>query len=364
MKCKKTVGRLTAALGLVVLFSVEAAAQVPPLSAVAVGNVVTIDIGEIPGVPPGLVQGHTLVVGSSPGGSEILTINLPANLTHLVVTAPDATYYLRVQAFAGAVRSLFSQEVSVTTGLPACTTAPTAPLVTPTVTGGTIKLDWTAVPGASHYNVHWAQFSGTTFFTDTIATNTHSRYAGILGTFFARVQVTTPCGTAVSEEVPFTIENLALGSGPRTPDPPPGQLLPMPGYAAGVVDEIARTYSNDLRVACHGNTTWLFKLVRELRRRDSRWGLNWKRGYRNSTMSADVVTYNPTDGPDVGAQHIYLVDVISGVCESNIASFQYTGITNETWEAGRQGLCANRWCAEWTIAPYLAAGYPPDEKQR
>lgn len=368
MKCQKTVSRLTAALGLVVLFSVEAAAQVPApaLSVVAVGSVVTIDIGPIPGVPPGLVEGHTLAVGTSAGGSEIGSLNLPASITHIVVTAPNGTYYLRVQAYAGALRSGISPDVSVTAGLPVCTAAPIAPVVIPTVTGGTITLDWTAVAGASHYDVMWGQVSGVTLLTDTVSTIKHSRYAGMLGNFFARVRVTTPCGSAESAEVPFTIETLA-GSGQRTPDPPPNRLLPMPGYAAAVVEEIARTYRNDLRVACHNNTTWLFKLLRELRRHDTRWGLNWKRGNLppNGSMSVDIITYNPTADPDNGAQEIYLADVISGVCETNRAVFNWEEVTRVTWAAGRAGspACGNRYCASWTIAPYLAAGYPADEKK-
>src|SRR5687767_1376305 len=186
MKCQKTVGRLTAVLALVVSFSVDAAAQLPApaLSVVAVGNVVTIDIGGIPGVPQGLVQGHTLSVGTSPGGSEIGSINLPASVTHIVVNAPNGTYYMRVQAFAGAVRRGVSPEVSVTAGLPVCTAAPIAPVVTPTVTGGTITLDWTPVAGASHYDVMWGMVSGQTLLTDSVSTVKHGRYVGRLGNFF------------------------------------------------------------------------------------------------------------------------------------------------------------------------------------
>jgi hypothetical protein len=360
MKCQKTVGRLTAVLALVVSFSVDAAAQLPApaLSVVAVGNVVTIDIGGIPGVPQGLVQGHTLSVGMSPGGSEIGSINLPASVTHIVVNAPNGTYYMRVQAYAGPYRSGISPDVSVTAGLPVCTGVPIAPVVTPTVTGGTITLDWTPIAGASHYDVMWGMLSGQTLLTDSVSTVKHSRYAGVLGNFFVRVRVNTPCGSADSAEVPFTIASLE-GSGQRTPNPPPNQLLPMPSYGPAVVDQVARTYRSDLAVACHHNTTWLFKLVRELRKYDTRWGLNWKRGHPG-TMSVDIITYNPSSDPDEGAQEVYLVDVIGAVCEGNDEGFNWEGVTRVTWAAGKNGdpACANRYCAQWTLQPYLRAGYP------
>jgi hypothetical protein len=102
----------------------------------------------------------------------------------------------------------------------------------------------------------------------------------------------------------------------------------------------------------------LFKLVRELRKYDSRWGLNWKRGYTNTQFSTDIVTFNPGAVPDVGAQEIYLADVLSAECEGNVPVFNWQAVTQVTWQAGRDGLCANRYCAEWTLAPYLAAGFP------
>ena len=72
------------------------------------------------------------------------------------------------------------------------------------------------------------------------------------------------------------------------------------------------------------------------------------------------VTYNPTNQPDATATEVYLADVLSGECESNIPVFNWERVTNETWraDADNPGACANRWCAAWTIAPYLAAGYP------
>jgi hypothetical protein len=361
MNFKKTTGLLAAAFGLVALFSVEASAQVPTVTASAVGNTVTIDVS----LPPGAV-GYTLFVGYSPGGSLVPGgINLPANITHIVVNAPSATYYLRARAIGfvngGFIFGPESANVSVVAGSQPCASAPAAPTLSVNVANAEVTLNWDANPAQAMYEVGWSRFSGTTEFGDSTTSNTFTRVAPAVGSYFARVRTRTACGlSAFSNEVAFQVTNLALGSGPRTPDPPPGQLLPMPGYAPAVVQEIARRYPGDLAVACKGRNAWLFKLVRELRKYDSRWAMNWKRGWYNSEYSSDIVTYNGTNGPDVTATHVYLADVISGECESNLPVFNWQNVTQNTWNAARlnPGACGNRDCAAWTLVPYLNAGYP------
>ena len=184
----------------------------------------------------------------------------------------------------------------------------------------------------------------------------------MLGTFFARVRVTTPCGVTDSAEVPFTITDLASGGGPRTPDPPPGQLLPLPSYGESVVRAIANSARGDLQNSC-GNETFMFKLLAELRKRDSRWGMNMKRG--NQGLSADIITYNGTNLADGAVARIYLVDAISGHCGGS-PDWNWTDVSRATWDAGQAGVagCSNQWCSLWTIDAYLRAGYPPDEKKQ
>lgn len=145
-------------------------------------------------------------------------------------------------------------------------------------------------------------------------------------------------------------------SGGRAADPPPGQLLPVPGYGESVVNDVARRYPGQLARACKTNHEWLFILLNELRKYDSRWGLNWKRGNAGD-MSSDVVSYNPTNGPDEGNGQVYIFDVIGAECEANRPTF--IDGTQATWAARGNPMCgAGTYCVKWTLQPYLQAGFP------
>lgn len=147
-----------------------------------------------------------------------------------------------------------------------------------------------------------------------------------------------------------------LPSGGRTPDPSGSQLLPVPSYGESVVLETARRYPGELSRACKTNHEFLFLLLNALRARDTRWGLNWKRG-NTGDMSSDVVTYNPTNRPDEGNGQVYLFDVIGAECEQNRPTFIDTTAT--TWAARGNPICgAGTYCVKWTLQPYLQAGFP------
>jgi hypothetical protein len=109
------------------------------------------------------------------------------------------------------------------------------------------------------------------------------------------------------------------GTGQRTPNPPAGQRLGLPGYGAGVVNDVAAQYPSAMRNSCqdHGGT-WEFmdRLVDRLRTFDTRWGYNGKRG-NTSDPSHDVVDYNYGSQADEGTTEVYIIDVISGHCGSN-----------------------------------------------
>jgi hypothetical protein len=118
---------------------------------------------------------------------------------------------------------------------------------------------------------------------------------------------------------------------------------------SSVVNAVASAYRADLLNSCvehGGNNVWLYRLVRELRRHDTRWGLNWKRG-RVGDMSQDVVDYNFSADPDEGTTNVYIIDVIGGHCGSNPGPAWV-----DNTEATRQGGTIGR----WTLQPYLAAG--------
>ncbi len=368
MQWMKTTALTVTALGLVAFFSADAAAQAPVLTATANGGAVTIDWTSVPGA-----TGYTVQAGTSSGAADIASVNLPATITHIVGAAPNGAYFLRVRATATGITGPFSNEVALLVGGPPpgpCTGAPEAPSVTALARGATVLVAWNQVAGAAGYRV---EYSRTPTGTDMVhvvngGTTSENTFVGMLGTFFTRVVAGNSCGQTASQTVEFAITDLASGPGPRTPDPPPGGILPLPSYGAAVVQNAGRAYAADLArhsgPNCKGELTWLFKLLRDLRQQDSRWGLNWKRGW-GTELSTDIITYNGTSAPDTVATHIYLVDVLSGECESNIPVWN-TATTAETWSANARypGLCANGDCAKWTIAPYLAAGYPADPRQQ
>jgi hypothetical protein len=109
----------------------------------------------------------------------------------------------------------------------------------------------------------------------------------------------------------------------RTPDPAPGQMLPLPNMA-GIVAEVAAQYPGALRNSClefGGNWEFMDRLIDRLRQIDTRWGYNCKRG-NCPDLSQDVVAYHAGAGPEVnGALETYTVDVIGGHCGGSPAAW-------------------------------------------
>jgi hypothetical protein len=363
MNVMKTTGRTAAAFAFLALFSVEAAAQVPGLTASANGRSVTIDITPVAGS-----TGHQLAVGTSSGSANVATVNLPLSVTHIVVAAPDGSYFMRVRATAGSILGPFSPEVRVDVTAapppPPCTPPPAAPTLSATGASLSVTLNWGAVSGAIGYQVHWSRSPGGTELVENTGATSVSKYVGLPGTFYARVVAATPCGNLTSNEVTFTLANTP-GSGPRTPNPAPGTIIPRASlaYANAVITQVANAYSGDFANSC-GSHAFLYRLVQALRTIDSRWGLNYVRGWA-PRMSDDIIAYNPTDQPDEGAQQIYVYDVISGHCTNRPAPWMQD-VTDFTWFGGPgrdSSICANRYCARWTLVPYLSAGFPGDKRE-
>jgi hypothetical protein len=350
MKVITTTGLLTAAL--VLLGASDAAAQAPTLSVSANGASVTINWTAVAGA-----TGYNLVVS----GSLTADVNLPASVTNIVVNAPPGTYSLRVRATAGGQAGPFSNTADVTVGgSPGpgpCT--PTAPTVTTAVNGGVVTVSWGAVPGAAGYQVQFSRFSGGTELVQSTTQTSYVQFVGMLGTFYVRVVALSTCGNATSSEQSFTITTLT-GNLPRTPDPAPGTLLPKPSYGQDIVIALSNQYRGDLLNSCHetgGNNVFMFRVVNALRQRDSRWGMNQKRG--NQGLSQDIATYNPTALPDAQAQQIYLWDIIGGHCGSN-PTWNWGDVTAATWQGGQTGAagCSNAWCALWYIPQeYFQRGF-------
>ncbi|MEZ5284065.1 MAG: hypothetical protein R2712_04495 [Vicinamibacterales bacterium] len=276
---------------------------------------------------------------------------MPPTTTFSVPGVTPGTYYARVYAVNGSGRSAPSNEVRIDMlGGGGCT-APPAPALSASVSGTTVSFAWTPAAGASTYPARGRNHpSGPAVLSDLQPAGATSRaYPNAPpGTYYARIAAIIACGAqTMSGEVGLTVEAPPPGSGPRTPNPPPGQRLPLPNMSS-VVDAIAREYPGDLRNSC-GNHTWLFRLVQELRRYDTRWGLNWKRG-RVGDLSEDIVNYNFGSEADEGTTNVYIIDVIGGHCGSN-PSPAWLDQTEATRQAGTIG--------RWTLQPYLAAGGQP-----
>lgn len=362
MKWIKMSGIAAVAVSLVALCAEQAAAQPPytPTLSVAVnGSSATIQWTRV-----NEAEGYTIQAGYAPG-TPLLTHNVPASILGGTLNGiPDGVYYLRVRAYAGALAGPWSNEVQAVVAAAAGCTQPPTLMASAEVNGPMVTIGWSGVPGAVGYQVQYSRYSGITELAQNVGPGAlaHQQYVPFMGTFFARVLTQNSCGQGVSNEVAFTISDLT-GNGPRTPDPPPGQMLELPGYGAAVSLQVAAAYPGDLANAC-GSRQYLFKLVRELRKYDTRWGLNFKRGWHE--LSTDIVTYNGTNEPDNGADHIYLVDVVSGICAGNGWSWNWQETTDKTWDAAGSPECGTFWCAKWTLDAYLAAGYPlyplPDPK--
>ncbi|MPZ18869.1 MAG: hypothetical protein GEV06_13280 [Luteitalea sp.] len=128
------------------------------------------------------------------------------------------------------------------------------------------------------------------------------------------VVVSWPSGQSVTLPASFDVAH-------RAPDPPPGQFLPVPDYAPGVVVQVATERPDLLATSCqhhYGAAGWGFldAVVDRLRQFDTRWGYNCKRGYC-SDPSQDVVSYHRGAGPTVeGVGDVWVIDVVFSHCGS------------------------------------------------
>ena len=103
----------------------------------------------------------------------------------------------------------------------------------------------------------------------------------------------------------------------RTPDPPPGQRIPKPNVFH-IVQEVAAQNPDDFRNSCQdAGGTWNFmdKLVDRLRKIDTRWAYNGRRGDQNF-VARDEIAYHYSAGPDLNSREVYVWDVIVSHCGS------------------------------------------------
>ena len=364
MKSLRNTIVVATALVLAPLVASEARAQAPTVSFSVAGPSVTIQWTPVPGASI-----YDVVVSGALSGQ----VQLPGSVTLVRVNAPIGTYGIQVRGRAGNQVGPLSEMAVITVGgsplpppPPTCS-QPSAPSVTATVSGSTVAVNWNSVSGVSGYAVQFSRTPGGTELVLNAAANqtSISQAVNLTGTFYVRVVALSACGNATSNEANFTIGTAATppATGPRTPNPPPGQLIPRStlNYANGIAAQVSSQYHGDLLNSCRdtgGNNTFMYRLVQALRRVDTRWGMNDKRGQRGD-MSQDIVTFNPTDRPDNGESQIYLFDAIGGHCGPNPSGGSLGDVTQTTWDARGNPACGTAWCARWTIDNYLRAGFTP-----
>lgn len=334
----------------VVGISVQSTVTPPPpptgLSVSVNGSNVTFT-AQLPNVP---LTGLLLVAGTAPGAAQAV-VPLAVSGQNTVPNVPPGVYYGRLVAVNAGGNSPPSNEVQIVVNAVTCA-APAVPTLSAQVNGMGVVLSWSAVPGAVGYRLSASTSpGGAPFFAQNLssATTGLANPSTPAGTYYVTVTAANACGLqSTSAETIVAVAAPPPGTGPRTPNPPPGQRLPLPNREA-VAQEIARLYPADLRNSCidqpGGNNTWLFRLVQRLRQEDTRWGLNWKRG-RTGDMSQDIVSYNWGSEPDEGTRQIYILDVIVGHCGSNPGAFWL----NQTGVGGADAV--------WTLRPYTQAGFP------
>jgi hypothetical protein len=363
----------TAALVFAGMSASEATAQ-PTLSGGATGNTITVQWTSVVGA-----TSYNIVVT----GAAAIDVAIPAAQQSTGATGvPAGTYNIRVRAMFGATPGPFSNQLAIAVGgaspPPGGCPPLDAPVANAAMTGGSVTATWTAVIGAAGYRLNFGMNpGGNVYQTDVPAAQT-SFVAPIpqFGTFYFRVSALTACGVAsVSNEVAFTNAAPPPPPGPRTPDPPAGQLCDpsRPHYGACIPTAVAETqlnaalsalagpYNFELQNSCTehgGNNAFLMRALNLLRAQfDTRWGLNNKRGHIGG-RSEDVLAYNPTSQPDQGARQIYLYDVFVNHCP--ITGSVIAGVNNvtfPTWYGGSRELCARdgrpdfggTWCARWTL---------------
>jgi hypothetical protein len=106
--------------------------------------------------------------------------------------------------------------------------------------------------------------------------------------------------------------------GNRTPDPPPGQRLPMPNEAAFVASLINSRPDLVARSCQDQGGTWelLDFVVDRLREKDLRWGYNGRRGDVNF-VARDEVAYHWGRGDSLNSREVYAWDTLGGHCGPN-----------------------------------------------
>lgn len=135
----------------------------------------------------------------------------------------------------------------------------------------------------------------------------------------------------------------------RTPDPAPGQRIPLPNNIQALVGQFNAERPGLINDSCPGgvkyrNNPWLDYIVDRLRTVDTRYGYNAKptrsaadNGGLPVIAAGDEIAYNFSSDPDEGTTNVYLIDILESHCGSPRVTYRnFTGEEPGRWTgAGR-----------------------------
>lgn len=219
----------------------------------------------------------------------------------------------------------------------ACTTAPALPTAPSAPSAGTPHIVSLVVSGQDEFNRsgQTAQFTATANMSDGTQVNRtvdafwqvdNESVASVSaqGVVTARANGTASVSAlllGIRGTKAVTVRNVVN----RTPDPAPGQRLPLPDIRAFLQqafnerpDLLAQQCPRGIKYVTN---PWLDYMVDRLRTLDTRWGYNAKptktaadNGGQPVVAAGDEVAYHFGSGPDEGSTNVYLIDILEGHC--------------------------------------------------
>ena len=303
------------------------------------------------GAPTSLV----LFAGSTPGASDIGAFPVGLGTQLSVPNVGAGNYFLRIAAANAGGLSPASNEVLLQMPAGGGCSAPPARGFNATAFGRYVQFGWQGVPGAAGYRLDFSQTPGgptTLSLPFGPATTGYAVTGAPLGVFYGRMVSAFSCGAqTVGPEVAVTIDG-APPPGPRTPNPAPGQRLPLPNRLSVVNLVASRVPQRAAPVVPDGAS----RRVQPLSVRTGQGapqggqpvGANWKRGNRGD-MSQDIVTYNYGSESDEDTTNVYIVDIMGGHCGGNPGPF---------WLDQTEGHPRGGTIGRWTLLPFISGRLP------